>query len=72
MKATQTSKTTIVLSREELEEIVKQHLEMKHLTVDSMYPRIETVHDGSMGDSETEEFRGYRIVANTKVKEFEL
>ena len=72
MKATQTSKTEVVLTRKDVEDIIKAHLECRHLTVDSMRYQIETVYDGSMGDSGTDEFCGYKIIANTKVKDFEL
>jgi hypothetical protein len=69
MKATKTSKTEVVLTRNDIEYIIKEYLEMKHLTVDSLSPQIKTVYDGCMGDPGTDEFTGYKIIANTKVEE---
>ena len=71
MKAKTTRKDELILSAEEVVKIIKDHLQ-QHYRVENAYPIIKTVYDGTMGDTGTEEFMGYRLVANVYEDEKEI
>jgi hypothetical protein len=71
MKAKSTRKEELELSAEEVVKIIKDHLQ-KSYRIEGAYPIIKTVYDGSMGDTGTEEFMGYRLVANVYEDEKEI
>jgi len=71
MKITTVQKTHITLSREDVGKIIREHLAAQNYAVESMQSLIKIVYDGSMNDPGTEEFDGYRIVANYSQKEIE-
>jgi hypothetical protein len=71
MKAKTTRKDELILSAEEVVKIIKDHLQ-QHYRVENAYPIIKTVYDGTMGDMGTEEFMGYRLVANVYEDEKEV
>ena len=71
MKSKTTRKEELELSAEEVVKIIKDHLQ-QHYRVENAYPIIKTVYDGTMGDTGTEEFMGYRLVANVYEDEKEI
>jgi len=72
MKASKIEKVGIKISKEEVYSIIANHLASKGFEVNYCAANIETVYDGTMGDTGTEEFTGLIIVANEKKDEFEI
>jgi predicted CoA-binding protein len=61
------TQTTVVVSAQDVEQIVTEYLENHGYTVCSIYPQIKTVY--TAGDYPSEEFDGFRIIANvTEIK----
>jgi K+/H+ antiporter YhaU regulatory subunit KhtT len=72
MKATKSERVGIKISKHEVYSIIINHLASKGFEVNHCSAIIETVYDGTMGDTGTEEFTGLTIVANEKKEEFEI
>jgi hypothetical protein len=51
--------------------IIKEHL-IGSYKIEHAYPIIKTVYDGTMGDTGTDTFMGYEIVANVYEDEKEI
>ena len=64
MKIQQKTETTIVLTSEDVQCIVKEYLESKGYKIDDIYPQIKTVYTDHM-DYGGEEFDGFKIKADT-------
>lgn len=65
MNISQKTETTIVLTSEDVQCIVKEYLESKGYKIDNIYPQIKTVYTDHMDSYGREEFNGFTIKANT-------
>lgn len=65
MKIHQKTETTIVLTSEDVQNIVKEYLETKGYKIDEIYPQTKTVYSDHMDSYGNVEFSGFRIKANT-------
>jgi hypothetical protein len=72
MKIKKTSKVLIEISAKEISNLVKDHLEKKGYTVDTLSFNITTEYDGCLGDPGTDVVSGMKIVANTSIEEDEI
>jgi len=67
MEIKQTTKTDISLTSGDVKKIVKDYLESKGYTIESIHAKTKTVYE-MMGDLGSTEFDGFRVVANTLVQ----
>ena len=65
MNIHQKTETTIVLTSEDVQNIVKEYLETKGYKIDEIYPQTKTVYANDMDSYGDVEFSGFRIKANT-------
>lgn len=65
MNIHQKTETTIVLTSEDVQNIVKEYLETKGYKIDEIYPQTKTVYTDHMDSYGSVEFSGFRIKANT-------
>lgn len=72
MEINTTTTTSIILSANDVEEIVRGHLKSKGFEVNSYYPDIKMVYTDHLDTYGTQTFNGVRIIANTKDNKIEL
>ena len=65
MKIQQKTETTIVLTSEDVQCIVKEYLESKGYKIDDIYPQTKTVYTDHMDTYGRVDFDGFKIKANT-------
>ena len=67
MEIKQTTKTDISLTSEDVEQIVKEYLESKGYTIESIYAKTKVVYE-DMGEWSSTKFDGFNIVADKLVQ----